>query len=132
MDKAIESDSNKALAKVHVDFLGAWMEKTNKVANKGVHADVVQLEAVKAVFHTYLVIADILDYLTDLPKKGVRPSINDATMDEIEAILNISRSTAKEIIKARVVHGKLDVEIFKKISGVGTKTVEKAIAEFTF
>lgn len=132
MDKAIESDSNKALAKVHVDFLGAWMEKTNKVANKGVHAEVGQLEAVKAVFHTYLVIADILEYLTDRPKKSVRQNINDATMDELEALLNVSRSTAKEIVKARVAHGKLDAEILKKIPGVGAKTIERALAEFSF
>jgi competence ComEA-like helix-hairpin-helix protein len=132
MDVAIESDSNKALAKVHVDFLGAWMEKTNKIVNKGVHADVGQLEAVKAVFHTYLVIADILEYLKDQPKQSQRPNINDATMDELEALLNINRSTAKEIIKTRVAHGRLDVEILKKVAGIGTKTVEKALAEFSF
>jgi hypothetical protein len=61
MDRSIESDSNRALAKAHVDLLGAWMEKTNKIVNKGVHAEVSQIEAVKAVFHTYLVIADILE-----------------------------------------------------------------------
>lgn len=41
MDKSIESDSNKELAKTHVDFLGAWIEKTNKISNKGVHAGVI-------------------------------------------------------------------------------------------
>ena len=132
MDKAIESESNKVLAKAHVDFLGAWMEKTNKVANKGVHADVGQLEAVKAVFHTYLVIADILEYLKDQPKKESKPNINTATMDELEALLNVSRTVAKEIVKARVANGKLNSEILKIVPGVGAKTVEKALAEFSF
>jgi DNA uptake protein ComE-like DNA-binding protein len=132
MDKAIESDSNKSLAKAHVDFLGAWMEKTNKITNKGVHAEVGQLEAVKAVFHTYLVIADILDYLKDGPKKNTKLNINDATMDELEAILNISRSAAKEIIKARITHKRLTMEIFKMIPGIGKKTAEKATVEFSF
>ncbi|WP_187358866.1 ComEA family DNA-binding protein [Pseudoduganella aquatica] len=132
MDKAIESDSNKALAKVHVDFLGAWMEKTNKIANKGVHAEVGQLEAVKAVFHTYLVVADILEYTSEAPNKSSKPNINNATMDELEALLNISRSTAKEIVKARVAHGKLDAEVLKKVPGVGAKTIEKALTEFSF
>lgn len=132
MDKAIESDSNKALAKTHVDFLGAWMEKTNKLANKGVHAEVGQLEAVKAIFHTYLVLADILDYLKAAPAKDEKPNINSASMDELEALLKIKRATAKEIIKARVEHGKLDPSILKKIPGVGAKTVEKALAAFSF
>jgi DNA uptake protein ComE-like DNA-binding protein len=132
MDKAIESESNKVLAKAHVDFLGAWMEKTNKVANKGVHADVGQLEAVKAVFHTYLVIADILEYLKDQPKKENKPNINTATMDELEALLNVNRTVAKEIVKARVANGRLNSEILKIVPGVGAKTVEKALSEFSF
>ena len=132
MDKSIESDTNKELAKVHVDFLGAWMEKTNKIANKGVHADVGQIEAVKAVFHTYLVVADILEYLKGSGSKNSRPDINVASMDEIEALLDIKRVTAKEIIKARVTHGTLDVSILRSVPGVGVKTVEKAIALFTF
>jgi hypothetical protein len=132
MDKSIESDSNKILAKTHVDFLGAWMEKTNKLANKGVHGDVKQLEAVKAVFHTYLVIADILDYLKDGSKKIGLPNINSATLDELEAFLDVKRGTAKEIVKARVSYGKLDIEIMKKVPGVGVKTIAKAIAEFSF
>lgn len=132
MDKAIESDSNKALAKAHVDFLGAWMEKANKIANKGVHGEVGQLEAVKAVFHTYLVIADILNYLKSSPGGGDKKSINSATLDELEALLNVKRVTAKEIVKARVTHGRLDVELLKKVPGVGAKTIAKAVAEFSF
>lgn len=132
MDRSIESDSNKALAKVHVDFLGSWMEKTNKMANKGVHAEVGQLEAVKAVFHTYLVIADILEYLNEVPSKKSKPNINTATMDELEALLDISRLTAKEIVKARVALGKLDAETIKNVKGIGAKTAKKILADFSF
>lgn len=132
MDKSIQSDSNKALAKVHVDFLGAWMEKTNKITNKGVHTAVGQLESVKAVFHTYLVVADILEYLQGSVKKSEKPDINAASMDELEALLDIKRVTAKEIIRARVAHGKLDITVLKSVPGIGVKTVEKALAAFSF
>ncbi|WP_175751223.1 ComEA family DNA-binding protein [Burkholderia anthina] len=130
MDKAIESESNRELAKTHVDFLGAWLEKTNKITNKGVHAEVQQLEAVKAVFHTYLVIADVLDYLGAGHGSKAKPDINSATIDELEALLDISRATAKEIIKARVQHGKLDRILLSKVRGVGPKTMEKAVSAF--
>ena len=99
MDSAIESDSNKALAKTHVDFLGAWLEKINKLANKGVHAEIGQLEATKAVFHTYLVIADILEHLDEETTTNGKPDINSATIDELEALLGVSRNIAKEIFK---------------------------------
>lgn len=131
MDKAIESNSNKDLAKTHVDFLGAWLEKTNKIANKGVHAEVTQLEAVKAVFHTYLVVADLLDYLSMSSHSKPRVDINSASIDEIEALLDVSRATAKAIIKARVQNGKLDKPALSKVAGVGPKTLEKAVAVFS-
>lgn len=131
MDKAIESDSNKDLAKAHVDFLGAWLEKTNKITNKGVHAEVTQLEAVKAVFHTYLVVADLLDYLSMPSHSRPRVDINSASIDEIEALLDVSRATAKAIIKARIQNGKLDKPALSKVAGVGPKTLEKAVAIFS-
>ncbi|WP_150587071.1 ComEA family DNA-binding protein [Pandoraea communis] len=130
MDRAIESESNRELAKAHVDFLGSWIEKTNKITNKGVHAEVEQLEAVKAVFHTYLVVADLLDYLDSGKTSKPKSDINTATIDELEALLDISRATAKEIVKARVQYGKLDKLLLSKIRGVGPKTVEKAVAAF--
>ncbi|HCI14651.1 MAG: DNA uptake protein [Gallionellales bacterium GWA2_60_142] len=130
MDNTIESDSNKELAKSHVDFLGAWLEKTNKITNKGVHAEVEQLEAVKAIFHTYLVVADLLDYLTTSPTTKSKTDINTASIDEIEALLNVSRATAKAIIKARVQNGKLDKALLLKVPGVGPKTLEKAMEAF--
>lgn len=130
MDGAIESDSNKALAKTHVDFLGSWLEKINKLANKGVHAELGQLEATKAVFHTYLVIADILEYLGDVSGAKEKPDINTATIDELEALLSINRNTAKEIFKYRIKEGALDIKSLSKINGVGPKTIKKAKEEF--
>ena len=131
MDTAIESDTNRDLAKTHVDFLGAWLEKINKITNKGVHTEVKQLEAIKAVFHTYLSIADLLDYLDDSQKSITKPNINSATIDELEALLDINRTTAKEIIKTRVKHGNLDSAMLSKIPGIGPKTLEKAINFFS-
>ena len=63
MNDTIESDSNRDLAQMHVNYLGSWLEKANKITNKGVHDEVSQLEATKAVFHIYLMLADLLDYL---------------------------------------------------------------------
>ena len=130
MDAAIESESNRDLAKSHVDYLGSWLERTNRIANKGVHADVTQLEAVKAVFHTYLAIADLLEYMTATSKPSASRDINDATIDELEALLDISRATAKEIIKARVLNGKLDKVSLAKVKGVGAKVLAKAVEIF--
>ncbi|SDT53184.1 MULTISPECIES: ComEA family DNA-binding protein [Pseudomonas] len=130
MDSAIESESNRDLAKTHVDFLGAWLEKTNKITNKGVHAEVEQVEAVKAVFHTYLVIADLLEYMGESHKIATCIDVNTATIDELEALLDVSRNTAKEIIKARVQHGSLDKSSLSKVKGVGAKTMLKAVEVF--
>lgn len=130
MDDSIKSDSNKELAKSHVDFLGSWLEKTNKIANKGVHAEVQQLEGVKAVFHTYLIIADLLDYLDPKKITNKKPDINTASIDEIEALLGINRTIAKEIVKSRVQHGKLDKALLSKVRGIGPKTMAKAVETF--
>lgn len=45
MNDAIESESNRDLAQMHVNYLGSWLEKANKITNKGVHDEVSQLEA---------------------------------------------------------------------------------------
>lgn len=129
MDGAIQSDSNKELAKAHIDFLGSWLEKVNKITNKGVHADVEKLEAVKSVFHTYLVVADLLKYL-DKTASGLKLDINTATLDELEALLNVNRNVAKEIVKTRVREGTLDLEILSSIQGIGPKTLNTAKEEF--
>jgi len=131
MDASIESKSNQELAKAHVDFLGSWLEKINKLSNKGVHAELGQLEATKAVFHTYLMIADILEYMEEKPESAGKPDINLATIDEIEALLGVNRNIAKEIFKYRVKEGALDCESLSKIVGVGPKTIQKAKQEFT-
>ncbi len=130
MDKAIESETNRELAKSHVDFLGSWLEKTNKLAHKGVHAEVDRLEAVKAVFHTYLVVADILGYAEKKPAGSKKRSINEATIDELEALLEVSRTTAKEIFKARVRDGALTKASLAKIKGVGPKALDRASVVF--
>lgn len=131
MDASIESKSNKELAKSHVDFLGSWLEKINRLSNKGVHAELGQLEATKAVFHTYLLIADIVEYMEEKPESSGKPDINSATIDEIEALLGVNRNIAKEIFKYRVKEGALDCESLSKIGGVGPKTIQKAKQEFT-
>jgi hypothetical protein len=132
MDRAIESETNRELAKSHVDFLGAWLERTNKVANKGVHGEVTQLEAVKAVFHAYLILADILDHLKARKLVRAKLDINKANLDELEIHLQVSRATAKEIVKARVKHGHLDKAMLAEVRGVGPKTLERAEAAFAF
>ena len=130
MDKAIQSNSNKELAKAHIDLLGSWMEQTNKLTSKGVHASVTQIEAIKTVFHTYLVIADILDYLDKDTNKKDKPNINTASLDDIEVLLDVNRSIAKEIYKIRVQEGYIDINILSNINGVGKKTLEKAQSVF--
>lgn len=123
MDGVIQSESNKDLAKAHIDFLGSWLDKVNKLTNKGVHAELDRIEAVKSVFHTYLVVADLLEYMSNTKTSVSKPDINKATLDELEALLNINRTIAKEIVKARVREGKLDLDILKSIKGIGAKTL---------
>ncbi|EGB2554803.1 helix-hairpin-helix domain-containing protein [Salmonella enterica] len=123
MDGAIQSESNKDLAKAHIDFLGSWLDKVNKLINKGVHAELDRIEAVKSVFHMYLVVADLLEYMSNTKTSVSKPDINKATLDELEALLNINRTIAKEIVKARVREGKLDLDILKSIKGIGAKTL---------
>lgn len=130
MDKAIESDSNKELAKAHVDLLGSWMGKTNKLTNKGVHTSVTQIEATKTVFHTYLVIADILDYLSRDTSEDEKLDINTASLDELEVLLDVNRTVAKEIYKIRVQEGYIDIDLLSNIQGIGKKTLEKAKSVF--
>ena len=126
MHEAIQSDTNKTLAKAHVDYLGSWLERNNKATNKGVHDEVTQLEATKFVFHIYLMLADLLEYLDGSVVSNTKPHIREVTMDELEALLNVNRNTAKNIIKARVQNGGLTLAQLKEVSGIGTKTLAKA------
>lgn len=133
MDNAIESESNKELAKSHISYLGKYLEKTHTIGHKGVHANLKRIEAVKAVFHTYLVAADILDYLkkgTD--DKNKKLNIHTATLDELESILDVSRNIAKEIIKLRVQYGIVDLARLTIIKGIGKKTLSRAEQVLSF
>jgi DNA uptake protein ComE-like DNA-binding protein len=123
MDAAIESETNRDLAKSHIDFLGSYLQKLHKQSNKGVHAELTKIEAIKAVLHTYLIVADLLGYLdkSKLAKSTVQ-NIHTASLDEIESTLGVSRSIAKEIIKLRVQHGAITTELLASIKGVGVKT----------
>lgn len=126
MHEAIQSDTNKTLAKAHVDYLGSWLERNNKATNKGVHDEVTQLEATKFVFHIYLMLADLLEYLDSSVVSNAKPHIKKVTIDELEALLNINRNIAKNIIKARVKNGGLTLKQLGEVSGIGNKTLEKA------
>ena len=127
MDQAIESETNKDAAKAHVDYIGSYLQRIYKLSNKGVHTELQKIEAVKAVFHTYLLVADLLEYLNCKSNmtKG-KPNIHKLSLDEIQCLLNVSKTIAKEIIKLRVLNGRLEVSDLKSINGVGDKTVVKA------
>lgn len=133
MNDTIESNSNRDLAQMHVNYLGLWLEKANKLTNKGVHDEVSQLEATKAIFHIYLMLADLLDYLDPAAtSKMTKPSIATASLDEIEALLNVKREVAKAIFIARINNKGLTVEQLKEVKGVGPKTLETAKEVFEF
>jgi DNA uptake protein ComE-like DNA-binding protein len=130
MDKSILSQSNKELAKIHVDLLGNYLQSSFKLTNKGVHAKITRTEAVKTVFHIYLACVDLLGYL-DKQKLNIKPSLQEATMDEIEAFGEVSRNIAKEIIKCRAKNGKLTEKTLSQIPGVGEKTIKKLLLNMT-
>lgn len=132
MDKAIESESNRDLAKAHVDYLGGWLQRSYKVANKGVHAEISQLEATKLVFHIYLVLADILEYLDHNVSTQKMLNLHDASLDEMEALASISRDIAKEIVKLRVKNAPLTDAKLLTLKGLGRKTLEKIKENFTY
>lgn len=127
MDETIESNTNKDLAKAHVDLIGSYLQRTHKQTNKGVHATLTRIEAVKSVFHTYLMAADVLEYLDieESADKGL--DILLASLDELQSFLNISKNTAKEIVKFRAINGRLTKDDLKGIKGVGEKTLKMAI-----
>jgi hypothetical protein len=133
MDNAIDSDSNKELAKAHIDLLGTYLQKIHKLSHKGVHSELSKVEAIKAVFHTYLAVADILQYLKiDKGYVKSQPNIHTATLDELESLIGINRNTAKEIIKLRVQEGLLTPELLSNIRGIGVKTISKIQEIFSF
>jgi DNA uptake protein ComE-like DNA-binding protein len=125
MDSAIASETNRELAKRHVDFLGAYLEKVYRITNKGVHATVSQVEATKAVFHTYLVVADLIEYLPEPSRKSDRLNIHKASLDELESVLNVKRSVAKAIVRLRAERGEITPQILRSIPGLGPKTLAR-------
>lgn len=133
MSESIESESNRDLAKMHVDYLGFWLEKNYKMTNKGVHAEVSQLEATRVVFHMYLILSDILDYL-DPSQVNInsKPSLKTATLDDFEVRLNIKREIAKAIYKVRIEqNGSLTFDDLKAVRGIGEKTMQLAKEQFS-
>ncbi|MDN5479554.1 MAG: helix-hairpin-helix domain-containing protein [Chryseobacterium sp.] len=133
MDVSIESKSNKEMAKAHVDYLGSWLSAYYSLACKGVHAEVNQLEATKAIFHIYLMLADLLDYLDpSAVSKNTKPHITEVSLDEIEALLNIRRDIAKAIVIARVNNKGLTLEQLSEVKGIGAKTLATAKEVFEF
>ncbi|WP_287045159.1 helix-hairpin-helix domain-containing protein [Psychrobacter sp.] len=103
-------------------------DSSNQVSDivGAVHDEVTQLEATKFVFHIYLMLADLLEYLDDSVVSNTKPHIKKITIDELEALLNINRNIAKNIIKARVKNGGLTLKQLGEVSGIGNKTLEKA------
>ena len=133
MDVSIESKSNKEMAKAHVDYLGSWLSADYSLACKGAHAEVNQLEATKAIFHIYLMLADLLDYLDpSAVSKNTKPHITEVSLDEIEALLNIRRDIAKAIVIARVNNKGLTLEQLSEVKGIGAKTLATAKEVFEF
>jgi len=131
-DKNIDSESNRELSKSHIDYFGSWIERINKISNKGVHSSISYIDAVKTVFHLYLMLADLLDFF-DIKKETVDIlNIHTISLDEIEAILGVNRSIAKAIIKLRVQKKNIEPEMLLEIKGIGKKTLEKAKKHFSF
>lgn len=133
MDVAIESKSNKEMAKAHVDYLGVWMAADYTLTCKGVHTEVSQLEATRAIFHIYLMLADLLEYLNvNSQSRTSQPLITEVSLDEIEALLNVKRDVAKAIVVARVKNNGLTFKQLSEVKGVGQKTIERAKEVFKF
>lgn len=131
MDEVIESDSNKELAKAHVDYLGGYLQRIHKISNKGVHTDLTRVEAIKAVFHLYLTIADILDYL-EPTSIDLKPNIHIVSLDKIREYLGVNQNIAKQIVRLRATEGKITEQSLMSIKGVGPKTIDKAKQVFSF
>ncbi len=125
MDNSIESESDKELAKKHVLFIGNYLESLHNKTQKGVHSTLTRYESIKVVIHIYMIIGDILDYLNKPVQKEKKLNIHSASLDELESILGLKRSIAKEIIKLRVEHKELDIKKLRSIKGIGPKTILK-------
>jgi len=133
MDENIASASNKVLAKAHVDLVGATLQQTYGSTNKGVHAEVTRLEAIRIVLHTYLVIGDILSYLDASTLSGgpLLPNIHTASRDEICRLSGLKLEVVSEIIKLRVDKRQVKLNDLAKIKGIGPKAIDRIKRNFS-
>lgn len=127
MDQSIKSESNKELAKKHIDFIGSYLQSLYKFTNKGVHSELTRIEALKVVMHIYLVCIDLLNLIKNENLVNKRLNIYSASIDELEAVGNLSRKIAKEIIKLRVINDKITKEDLLKIPGLGYKLLNNLL-----
>ena len=129
LDENAEAGSDKDLAKAHIDYMGAFLQKLNDKASKGVHAEVSYEEAVRAVLYTYLTLGDLLEFAGKGLRKAVERSgkvnINDTPLEDLVKILGVSNELAKEIVKRRVKRKFKSLEELTTFKGVGPKTIEK-------
>ncbi|MDC5672131.1 helix-hairpin-helix domain-containing protein, partial [Acinetobacter baumannii] len=81
-----------------------------------------------------LMLSDLLDYLDpSATSQTTKLNIATASLDEIEAFLNIKRDLAKAIVKARANNkGDLTLEQLAEVKGVGSKTIATAKEVFEF
>lgn len=133
MDEKIASEKNREVAKAHVDLVGGYLESTLGVTHKGVHSEVSRLEAVRAVLHTYLVVADILSYLDRSTMAGgpLLPNIHSVGRDEIITLASVKAEVANAIIKLRATKGQIRSADLLKIKGIGPKTLERIQKNFS-
>ena len=129
LDENAAAGSDKDLAKAHIDYMGAFLQKLNDKASKGVHAEVSYEEAVRAVLYTYLTLGDLLEFAGKGLKKVVEQSgkvnINDAPLEDLVKIPGVSNALAKEIVKRRVKRKFKSLEELTTFKGIGPKTIEK-------
>ncbi len=129
LDENAASGSDKDLAKVHIDYLGSFLQKLNNKASKGVHAEVSYKEAVRAVLYTYLTLGDVLEFAKSgfekIAEREGKLNINKASKAELSNAPGISEQLAKEIIKRRVKKPFQSLDELSEFKGVGPKTIEK-------
>ena len=129
LEENAAAGSDKDLAKAHIKYMGAFLQRLNEKASKGVHAEVSYEEAVRAVLYTYLTLGDLLEFAGKGLKKVVEQSgkvnINDAPLEDLVKIPGVSNALAKEIVKRRVKRKFKSLEELTTFKGIGPKTIEK-------
>jgi hypothetical protein len=131
MDDTIVSDTDREIAKAQVDVLGTYLQRLFKAVNKGVHSDITRLDAIKVVFHIYLLLADLLGYVrpTVKPLEG-KPSLQLAEAKEIMAKTGLSETIVEAIVRLRV-DGALNLVSLGRIKGIGPKKIEQILLRFS-